>query len=258
MNRYKAVSNFFLLPILFIYVFIAACAHESLQHQEIGTKITQSFKIGDKIFYLPEGEWTVIATGDYTSHLLTSFKPGPKFNWVYLADIRGKRLNKAVLAYANIQASRASDWSDQPCERTDFYYKNDMKRSLKDQFCLSVAHNFPYLMKAKGQYNEIGQRLMKDQISVPTTVMAAMFTRYFLSDFIFITYYFNPEVNGITPSKGDTWETNDWNKKFISRHPEKQRYAEQMVKWGNQMVPLTLYGFNREGQEPQNIPNPPF
>jgi hypothetical protein len=31
-----------------------------------------------------------------------------------------------------------------------------------------------------------------------------------------------------------------------------------MVKWGNQMVPLILYGFNREGQEPQNIPNPQF
>lgn len=258
MNRYKAANNLFLLPILSICVFIAACAQESLQHQEIGKKITQSFKIGDKIFYLPEGEWTVIATGDYTSHLLASFQPGAKFNWVYLADIRGNILNKAVLAYANIQANRASDWSDQPCERTDYYYKNDMKRSLKDQFCLSVAHNFPYLMRANGQYNEIGKRLMKDQISVPRTVMAVMFARYFLSDFIFITYYFNPEVNEISPSKRDTWETNDWNKKFISQYPEKQKYAEQLVKWGNQMVPLILYGFNREGQEPQNIPNPPF
>ena len=73
-----------------------------------------------------------------------------------------------------------------------------------------------------------------------------------------VTYFFNPEVIGISPSKGNTWETNDWNRNNISQYPQKEQFAEKLVEWGNQMPPLILYGFNREGTEPQSIPKPPF
>lgn len=246
------------LIIVSFLLFLTACAQESLQPQPIGTKITGSFKIGDKLFYLPEGEWTLIASGDYETHLVASFKPCSEFNWIYLADIRGNTLYKAVYAYANIRGCRVSDWADEPCKRTDFYYKNDMKRSLKDQFCLSVSHNFPYLVKATGRYTEIFQWLKNNHISIPTTAMAVTFTRYFRPDFMSVTYFFNPEANGIPPSIGNTWGTNDWNKNLISQYPEKKEYAEQLVKWGNQMSPLILYGFNREGSEPHSIPKTPY
>lgn len=256
MNR----VNLILISLLF---FLTACAQEnqqapSMQTRLIGEKITASYKIGDKLFYLPEGEWTLIASGDYETNLLASFKSCSVFNWVYLADIRQNKLYRAIYANANIRSCGARDWADNPCERTNFYYKNDMKRSLKDQFCLSVSHNFPYLVQATGKYKEIYEWLKRNQISIPTTTMAVNFTRYIPAEFMSVTYFFNPEAIGISPSKGNTWETNDWHKNNISQYQEKKQYAENLVEWGNQMSPLILYGFNGEGTELKNIPKPPF
>ena len=252
-----------LLLFFALIAFLAACAQESqqsqgLQTQLIGEKITASYKIGDKIFYLPEGEWIIVGSGNYETHLLTSFKSCSVFNWVYLADIRENTLYRAVYANANIKSCGARDWADEPCKRTNYYYKNDMKRGTKDQFCLSISHNFPYLVRATGSYVEIYRWFNNHNISIPNTAMSVAFTRYYPHEYMSVVYFFNPEVIGISPSKGNTWETNDWNNNNISQYPQKEQFAEKLVEWGNQMPPLILYGFNREGTEPQSIPKPPF
>lgn len=252
-----------LLLFFSLIIFLTACAQngqqsQSLQPHLIGENITASYKIGDKIFYLPEGEWIIVGSGNYETHLLTSFKSCSVFNWVYLADIRENTLYRATYANTNIKSCGAGDWADEPCKRTNYYYKNDMKRSIKDQFCLSVSHNYPYLVKATGNYAEIYRWFKSHNISIPNTAMSVAFTRYYPSEYMSVTYFFNPEVIGISPSKGNTWETNDWNRNNISQYPQKEQFAEKLVEWGNQMPPLILYGFNREGTEPQSIPKPPF
>ena len=91
-----------LLLFFSLIIFLTACAQngqqsQSLQPHLIGENITASYKIGDKIFYLPEGEWIIVGSGNYETHLLTSFKSCSVFNWVYLADIRENTLYLSLI-----------------------------------------------------------------------------------------------------------------------------------------------------------------
>ncbi len=101
-----------LLLFLSLIIFLTACAQDgqksqSLQPQLIEEKITASYKIGDKIFYLPEGEWVIVSSGNYETSLLTSFRSCSVFNWVYLADIRENTLYRAIYINANVKSCGA-------------------------------------------------------------------------------------------------------------------------------------------------------
>jgi hypothetical protein len=240
---------------------IAAAQTVDIRSLSPGTKMPQTFRVAEKLFVLPEGEWRLMAQADSTGPFRGSSELGNPFTKAYLADIREGRLFRAVYVSTNTEqnrlANRGSYWLADPCKQSDLIHKFETKRSLVDFTCMLINHRVfartttdPLSRDARKQMTAFGA-------SYATTMITAQFTRATPYHLMEIWYYFNPEIDGFAPSADSSWSGNDWHVDVIGKDPRKVAYVEEIKKWSTAMVTWIQGGF--EGQLPAGQPVPqPF
>lgn len=218
---------------------------DSLHRKPTGTKVTNQFWLGQKLFYLPAGEWTLIAT-DESPLLETRFRSEiGRFGAVLLADVQGKRLARAMWAQTNLGPSSAVSWSPgtDPCKpRTDVHLDKQMGRSRGDQYCLRVNHVPSFLSGSRGWFQRAERWLLDNEVSLGTTYLSVEFAKLHERALAYVYYYFNPEMNGFAPSRRVQRGLNDWHRDYVKQDSSRMRYVNEIISWGEKIAPDVLQG----------------
>jgi hypothetical protein len=225
-----------------------------------GAKISGSFRVANRMFVVPNGEWRLLARQDTQSTSGHAGIPIP-FLSAYLADIRNGRLHRAVYVHANVQqnpgANAGGYWTDDPCKRSDVLFKSEIKHSFYDINCAMVNHLVFARTTTNPLADEARKQLASQGASYPGTMISAQFTRFNPYWYMRIWYYFNPEIDGFAPSRDSSWANNDWHKDIIGQDPRKVAYVEELKQWSTAMGPWIVAGF--EGKLHAGSPGPePF
>ncbi|MEA3195150.1 MAG: hypothetical protein QOD26_3483 [Betaproteobacteria bacterium] len=229
--------------------FLAVCVNDaaaqivsrnSLHLQPVGSVVSGSFVLVNKVVPLPEGEFTLVATqvreekfvsGDYA-------RQGHKLVDVALGQIVDQRLRVAVGATALLAwGGGRREWTDEPCKRDDTLFRLNqtpfMKRNY-EQNCLMVN----YLVNSFGQsatgiYQKFAGWLKDGGGATPiATVMETTITRIAVGDYLAVRYLINPEAYGCDGAPSASWTTSDWHKSRIAKDPEKSRFANGVFEFG--------------------------
>jgi hypothetical protein len=173
---------------------------------------------------------------------------------VFVLDMRDNKIARGMFARSTLEYAHGNDWTDEPCKRDDTLSKIDARRSFKDQYCVLVNHRVGMLRETSGWLRQAGLWLLENQIEVPRTFVEVQLTRYIPSQFMTVTYFFNPEADGFKPSTQPGWRGNDWNKDRIQNDPEKVKYAETLRGWAKDIMPIYQQSF--EGKLPLGVQFP--
>src|SRR4029077_1684773 len=91
------------LVLCFALLAPAAATPSDLHQQPVGTRVTREFTLGPSIFYVPDGEWVLAAKHVWTGTMGVVME-GPKFAGVFLFDVHGRRVARAIWVSTNIEA----------------------------------------------------------------------------------------------------------------------------------------------------------
>lgn len=230
---------------------IAACvsnataqivSRDSLHLKPVGTKVSGSFVLVNRLIPLPEGEFSLVAAGVHDSKLVYGDFAGQqnKLADVALGQMADGKLRAAVVATALLAQGRArQEWTDEPCKRADTLFKRDsvpfMKRNYS-QNCLMVNHVVNTLgPKATGMYAQAAAWI-KDQggeTPIPTVIQVSI-TRIEVADYLAVHYAFNPDAYGCAPASS-SWTTSEWHKSRVGRDPERNRFVSGVIDFGKAM-----------------------
>ena len=228
----------------------------SLHRSPLQTKVKTNFYIGGTVFLLPAGEWVLIATRESRgkSH---GRGADPRFGTVVLADIRDGVLVRSMLASSSLDTADGT-WTDEPCRRDDTLYKVDRSSGLQ-QFCALLNHRVNAQANAPEWLRAAWIELDRQHIKVPEPFFGVYIWRFGPgSHFVHVEYLFNPEVDGIAPSRSADWRSNGWHRNVIHSDPQKVKYAFELRQWTDAIMPLIERSFRRRLALDTAVPATPF
>lgn len=237
-----------------------AAAPADLHLQPVGARVSGEFTLGPSHFYLPEGEWVLAARHTWTGTLQYMLE-GPKFAGVYLLDVRGQQLARAIWVRANIEpvlGTRGWVKEEDPCKvRTDVHLHLELGDNYLNQYCVEINHRVPYLVETKGWTREALGWLADNKIPVPRTMIGVEFNRIDRAYQERMHYYFNPELDGFAASSAPNWKTSEWHRDRVAQDPARAAYVQALVKWAGDAAPPVYAGFSDAKLKPL-FPQPPF
>ena len=234
---------------LFVLICLScgAAGAQGLHEREIGTKVTGAFTLGSKTFYVPEGDWTLVAKHQWNS-LVASYRVGSPMAGVLLLEIRDSRLSRGVLVQTNLQVNMGTNWSNDPCRTDDsLQYQKQLGPSYQNQFCVEVRHLVNFLSGGTGWVEPAYRWALENKIAVPYTVLRVFLARVDDKDDDLISYYFNPEVDGFAPAVIPQRAANEWHRERIKADPARLAYVQNLAQWGEAIAATVLAGISRRG-----------
>jgi hypothetical protein len=215
---------------------------QSVFNKPVGVKVQGSVEIGHARVPLPEGEWILLGKME----ALSGGGPnGVPLHRVFLAQVKDKVLAGAVLINTNVEGVIGGWKRNTNCDRVDTHFVDaDRNYDGKNRECFWVNHVTTGVgsntwTSITGAYAYMD----KNGIRRPSTVVAALYSISRNSNFVDVTYWFNPEVEGFDPPKVVDWHNNDWHKSRIVEDPKKLAYVEKLKNWGLAMYPQIKAAF---------------
>lgn len=198
-----------------------------------GDVLEREISFNGRAIPLPAGTWRVVASlpGADTNHVTIDVKA--------LANESEGKLRGLVLLVGNDEKtpSRTGFRADANCERSDVIFTKLVRNDdFGDQRCYYVDLLITDAKESSSQQQNTLLRaafgdLDERRVTVPSTMLGAMF-RYASHERLLIAkFFFNPEVEGITPSAKVAWLDNDWNKYNLARNLDKSRYVQRLEAW---------------------------
>ena len=237
-----------------------AAAGADLHQQPVGTRVSAQFKLGASTFYLPEGEWVLAARNAWTGKL-AHVQEGPKFAGVFLFDVRGEQMARALWVTTNVEpvpGNRGWVPTEDPCKvRADIHLHKELGQNYQNQYCVQVNHRVPFLVDRKGWVQEAHGWLATQKVPVPATVVAVQFARIDRAFQTQVHYYFNPEADGFAPSKAAKWNVSEWHRDRVGQDPARAAYMEALAKSAGDAAAPVHAGFTDAKLKPV-FPQPPY
>jgi hypothetical protein len=234
--------------LLLVLALLAPCAAAALdlQKQLIGTRVSREFSLGPATFYLPEGDWVLAARHTWTGKLQNVLE-GPKFAGVFLFDVRGQQVARALWASTNVEpvlGGRGWVPSEDPCKlRADLHLHRELGMNYQNQFCVQVNHRVPFLVDRKGWARDAHGWLADQKLPVPQTVIAVQFVRIDRAFQTQLHYYFNPELDGFARSSETKWNASEWHRDRVGQDPARAAYVGSLVRWAGDAAFPVYAGF---------------
>jgi hypothetical protein len=215
-------------------------SRDSVHLKPLGSTVTGSFVLVNRVVPLPEGEFTLVATGTHGSTFAYGdyARQPHKLADVVLGQVADGQLRAAVKATALLAlAGSRREWVIEPCKRDDTLLRVNVTPFMKqnyEQDCLLVNHFVNMLgPKATGIYASLADWTRQKGGATPLpTVLDVTITRIAASDFLTVRYLFNPEAYGCKGEAEASWSTSAWHKSRIAKDPEKARIADGVVDFG--------------------------
>lgn len=240
--------------------FVHANDRDDLHKKSIGTKVKDQFVLGNKVFFLPEGEWTLIAINEAPAFDTRFQAEAARFGSVFLVDVSDGKLVRAVWAHATVM-SAAYPWgtSVDPCKKQEgIHLDKQMGRGSEDQFCLRVSHTVGLLSGSRGWFQAAERWIIDNKVRLSRTHLYVEFAKLHFRELAQMRYYFDPEAYGFSPAKGNAWSTSDWHRDNISKDSRRVGYVEELMKWGDKVSPYVLGGFTNDRRFVAEIWRVPF
>lgn len=173
---------------------------------------------------------------------------------VILADIRDKKLRAALVVRGNLEQSRMSDWTNDPCKRDDFLWKQSTGGKFSNQNCVFINHRVGFFKAPTGIYQQILADLRDINLDMPPTVMTVEFTRYASSGrYLIYRYEINPEFFGFARDNETVWGASNWHKSRVQSDPAKVAFIGGLSRWANDVQSKMDDAFSKRSDAFNNI-----
>lgn len=134
--------------------------------------------------------------------------------------------------YANLAASNAGDWTDEPCKREDYLYKASLGGAFRDVNCVSINHISRFPGNPSGKQADLYALTKAEGVDTPPTVLRITWTRYASSSRrLQYTLTVNPELAGFARDAEPEWGRNSWHKSQVANDPAKKKFIEDLSVW---------------------------
>jgi hypothetical protein len=212
-----------LLVLLALHIPMSAHANSILNELIVGSEVTGRLKVGMVTVPLPPGTWTVINVNE---------KPNNQFNTVAATELIQFANGKVVGSLhinTNLDLGRSGWQVTEQCSRKNIWFLQKDADYENDQRCWGI--NYSIFTQTSNYIPTRGTNLQQWLIShnaAPPSVGVFSFYR-FADQGKFLNYkiYENPELAGITPEPGITWENSAWHPDVVSKDPARVAYLEQ-------------------------------
>jgi hypothetical protein len=236
----------------------SAVAEQKLDTLPLNSAVSGWVEFGDKQFFLPDGEWILVATGKWNSAIGTTQRGAPMGGAVLL-QTRAKQLSRLVYILTNLEQQRFNNsWIEDPCKRGNVFAKSDWSRNPFDQYCMMVNHYVGVMSSSSGWSRSAAVWIEENKVTVPRTMVAVDFHRVEQSNLVNLRYYFNPELDGISSSGDRNWANSEWQRDVMVKDPGRLAYAEQLKTWAEGMRPFVLAGIEGKRKLGGSPPTAPF
>jgi len=205
------------------------------------------YKIGDVQVPLPPGQWEVAGTGAEND---SAFK---SIGQVVLVSITDRQLTGIIridtpIGHSAMEARFSGFEMFRPCERNDvFFVFKTYNISGGEQNCWTINH---FSMGTSGKVSASWAAtldLLKSRgVTIPITMVIATFRMANKTNFETVWYFFNPEIEGISPPKYADWRSSDWHKDRVDGFPDKLAYLTKTKEWAEQWHALIEKGFTED------------
>jgi hypothetical protein len=197
----------------------------SLKLPIIGDTTAGSFKVSRKNVPLPDGIWTVVGTqikkdgrrGYHTAYMLVR--------------VEGNTLHSAVEIYTNLPIKKIGEKDDdgkgwltvRNCTRDDLHHlKVYSNTRLGKQDCWWVNHWRMNGNRKLEHWVESRKYLKDNSITAPLDMLAATYRFANKSDYLTVTYFFDPKKSGFKQNSDVFWNISTW--KTSVWHPDQVQF----------------------------------
>jgi hypothetical protein len=221
-----------LVALLIISISLTSCSNklkEFNQKLRIGPISSNSFEVMGNKIPLNGDNWYLI------THNLN------RDQWL---DIRLFKIEEGVLAeyitiaYREKVVARGGYMPSKVCNRKNLYFLNMLANTRgSNQECWLVNHNTGLSFSGNNKSSVETQKYVADnEILLPKTVIQR-FHRFAnkRSNYLSVSYHYNPEISGFEPDKSDKWSNSDWNRINVASDSRKTQYLENIVETGKQI-----------------------
>lgn len=209
---------------------------EAFRDLPLGRKVPNPLPIGKVHVPLPEGEWVVIGRNvGQTGATGGARTAGGTMGTLLLGDIVGGKLRGYTFISTTLEYPQGNKWAKpKDCSRTDtLLVRNEDLPQVYSFLCWTINH---YSMRFSPTVSSVAEasRYFKDNgVAFPDTMLGARFIMSVGVKYLSVTYHWNPEFEGIAPSRNSDWAQNDWHKSRIHRFSDKAQYAEKTKAWAD-------------------------
>tara|TARA_B100000965_G_scaffold384370_1_gene384525 strand:- start:668 stop:1561 length:894 start_codon:yes stop_codon:yes gene_type:complete len=165
---------------------------------------------------LPEGQFKIV---------VASKKSGFHDLYLYQEDQNGKSRWEI-----NVYISKpAGTWWHPAkfCKRKDVYF-NQSKVGNKVHHCWKINHTRSDMSDTAGFWGKVRDWVIKEKI-ITSDILVYSRHEYqtFNKRLIGMSYYYNPEVDGLPPPKNNTWDTSEFHSSKIHMFPEHEAFLKK-------------------------------
>ena len=167
---------------------------------------------------LPEGSFEIVVTHK---------KKGFHDLYLYQEDQNGKsrwEINVFI-------GKPAGTWwnASKFCKRKDVYF-NQSKVGNKKHHCWIVNHSRSDISDSKGFWGKVRNWIIKEKI-ITSGILVYSQHEYQTSNkrLIGMSYYYNPEVDGLPPPKNVTWDTSEFHMSKVHMFPEHEAFLKKFI-----------------------------
>lgn len=145
-------------------------------------------------------------------------------------------------------------WSEEPCKRDNFLWKNATDKSFHDVNCVSINHTVGYMVNPGGEFDELLAQMKAQDIQFAPTVLRATFTRYTRGGrYLSYVVDLNPEHFGVERDDTVPWAANSWHKDRIHSDPKKVAVLDGIKRWATDVQKRMDAAFNKEADAFKNL-----
>lgn len=207
------------------------------------------------------GGYPLLPVGD--TQLLGLFKGswGSSPNFIpsgraYLIVVANHTLVATVDMSANLGTNSSYDnWTDEPCKRNDYLWKQSLGGDFSNVNCATINHNVRFFSSPTGQFQQYLVWLRAKHIQLPPTVLKAEFTRY-ASKGRRLSYKIevNPEYFGLPRDAEPIWGASGWYKDFIGQDPRRVAFVARLSEWAQNVQVHMNAAFGRHEDAFSDVP----
>ncbi|MFL2886477.1 MAG: SHOCT domain-containing protein [Candidatus Pelagibacter sp.] len=168
---------------------------------------------------LPEGKFEIVVISKTQSF---------RNLYLYQEDENGKSRWEI---YVYISKPVGSWWNPAAfCKRKDIYF-NQSKLGNKTHHCWAINHSRSDLSSTKGFWGKVRDWVIKEKI-ISSDILVSSDHEYqtFNKRLIGMSYYYNPEVDGLPPPKNLTWDTSEFHASKVHMFPEHEAFLKKFIK----------------------------
>lgn len=223
----------------FVFSLTLALSGAVLADSKVGDEVIGQLQIGKRSFALPPGKWTVVAERESRGGQVNeSVSTNDKTQYLVQIDGQSKFVSAATFS-TTLSSIRVTNWNDSTCDRKDWLFTDKLDATMTHPACSFVNYsaNFWGGNNPKEEFDKTILSWYRDnKVVMPYNAVFTGYRKYFSSDYVRATFWFNPELVGLIDADRKPFAQSPWTIDNIKTDSARLAYIEQVKTWNQTMV----------------------